>query len=493
MNKSLTYYLCTLLLGMCLANCGGNNEEVAGIDGSGAPIASSTGTIDGFGSVIVNGVRYDSSKARIRINNALGSEEDLHTGYRVKITGTKTDNDAGVADTIEFRPDLVGIITHIDLAKEQLRVLNQLIQITNATIFDAAITPNNLEGLTIGNQVLISGQINNEGIITATRVEPTQQHHQLNGVIRDLDQRFSTFIIRDVTVNYSAATLHDINNSQLTNGMRVSVSGTLDDTSTLQALDVSEVNDRFGSEIQKAEIEGFITRFVSHTDFDVDGIHCTTTNQTEYEQGTQGQLMLGATVEIKGRVNTQGVLVAREIEFERGYNNRIEGQVTSITLDTSGAIVTGTLQIGDTSIQTTNSTRYEDKSNSQVRRFNISSIQTGDFLQVSGFDNNGIFVATKIERKRFNSDEDTELTLEGTITNVGTNSFVIVGQEVIVTEQTEIHGASAESLTADEFLAIAQHLRVEVEVILRDGVFIASEIDIDEDATEEDDNEDEHD
>lgn len=484
MNKPLTHYLCALLLCIFLANCGGNNEETAGIDGSGAPVASSTGTIDGFGSVIVNGVRYDSSKARIHINNDLGSEEDLRTGYRVKITGSQTDNDAGIANTIEFRPDLVGIITHIDLAKEQLRILNQIIQITNATIFDAAITPNSLEGLTIGEQVLISGQTNNEGIITATRIEPTQQHHQLNGIISDLNENYSTFIIRDVIVNYSVATFSDIDDNQLANGVRVSVSGILDDTSILQAQHVRGVDDRFGNEIEKAEIEGFITRFVSYTNFDIDGINCTTTSQTEYEHGTQGQLTLGAAVEIKGNVNTQGVLVAREIEFERGYNNRIEGQVTSVTIDTSGAIVTGTLQIGNTSIQTTNSTRYEDKSNSQVRRFNISSIQTGDFLQVSGFNNNNTFIATKIERKRVNSNQDTQLTLEGTITNVGINSFVIVGQEAIVNEQTEFYGSSGESLTANEFFAIAVGLHVEVEGISKDGLFMVEEVKIEDLETE---------
>lgn len=468
-----------LPLSVYLVACGsGSNDEVAGIDGSGSPVASSTGTIDGFGSVIVNGVRYDSSKSTILINGQVGSEDDLRTGYRVTVIGTQ-ENDAGVADTIEFRPDVVGIITEIDLTKEQFVVLGQTVKVTNATLFDQAITPNTIEGLSVGERVLVSGKTDNSGVITASRIERTALLHQINGQVRELNDANSTFLIRDITVNYSSATFNIINDDQLTNGMRVSIRGTLSNSQLFMAQTITGIEDRFNEDVEKVELEGFITRFNSATDFAVDGVPCTTIPATTYEDGNPSELMLGVAVEVKGTVNATGTVVAKAIEFDRDDNSHIQGQVSSITLNTTGSIVTGTLQVGETTIQTTGSTRYEDKSDDQIRRFNLASIQVGNFVDVSGFNNNNVFIATKIERKRFSNDEDTEIKIEGLVTSVGIHSFTVLGNEIRTTESTEFHVDDA-ILTEAEFLLMALGQHVRVEGILRDGIFTATEVEIEE-------------
>src|SRR5262245_38792094 len=55
---------------LLLVACGA--DQVAGIQGSGAPVASgvtSVGTVTGFGSVFVDGVEYGTSSAQIRLDD----------------------------------------------------------------------------------------------------------------------------------------------------------------------------------------------------------------------------------------------------------------------------------------------------------------------------------------------------------------------------------------------------------------------------------------
>lgn len=480
MIKYLNPFFLVLPLSLCLIACGnGNNQETAGIDGSGSPVTSSTGTIDGFGSVIVNGVRYDSSQSAILINGQTGSEDDLRAGYKVRITGVQEDDDSGIAETIEFRPDLVGNITQIDIAKEQIIVLGQTIQITNTTIFDIAITPNNIEGLSVGERILISGQTDNNGVITATRIERSVQTHQINGFISHLNTASSRFMIRNITVDYSAAMFNDIEGNQLANGMHVSLLGSVNQAELFNAQYIKGIDESFGDNIEQAKVEGFITRFTSATDFDVDGITCTTTTQTNYDEGSQTKLALGAAVEITGSVNALGVLVAQKIEFDRTDNNHVEGQVTSVNLNTNGAVVTGTFNIGNTSIEATSSTRYEDKSDSEIKRFNLSFIQIGDFLDVSGYTRDTTFVATKIERKDFDDNQENTVEIEGVVTNVGIHSFVVLGQEIITNAETQFNSDDS-SLSEEEFLLSALNLHVEVKGTLDDGIFTAIEVEIEE-------------
>ena len=109
-----------------LIACGDSTSSTAGIDGSGQPVAvATTGTIDGFGSVIVNGTQFDSDRAQIFINNQPATENDLRAGYHVMVTGTISSDGKAVADKIEFTPNLVGSISAIDSNTKRITVLGQ--------------------------------------------------------------------------------------------------------------------------------------------------------------------------------------------------------------------------------------------------------------------------------------------------------------------------------------------------------------------------------
>jgi len=480
MNRFLNAgsYLAMLLLSIYLLGCGGSSNNVAGIDGSGSRVTSASGTVNGFGSVIVNGVRYHSEKTKFLVNGVIASEDSLRTGYQVHVTGTLNDDGTGTADTIEFNPNLIGAITSIDLQNDQLVLLEQTVQITNTTLFDAAINANDLSGLSIGTTILVSGQLNDEGLIAATRIELAQQTtYQVTGVISNLNVANATFTLNNLTINYSAAALNNIPSNQLQNGLTVNVAGTLDNN-IFKAKTISFKNINFSADVKTAEVEGFITRFASTTDFDVAGIVCSTTSATTYENGNSTTLALGSPLKVNGNVDSNGVLVAQKIEFRQKAINEIAGQVANRSTAIAGAIATGSFQISGTTIQTNNSTAYEDGSNDNLRRFNFSDIHNGDFLKVSGYTSQNTFIATKIERRILQT--NTELKYEGLITqvNIDANSVVVYGQTVYINTQTEIRGELGVSLTAAQFLAQAINLQVRVRGTTQNGVFTATQIEI---------------
>jgi len=467
---------------LVLTACGGGGNQTSGIDGSGAPqIASplgySSGSINGFGSVIVNGVRYQSDKAKILVNDEQSNENNLHAGYQVNLTSHTADDGSPVADTIEFHPNVMGSITSIDSNLQQFGVLGQTVQVNSETLFDAAIKPNYLDGLHIGNRVLVSGKVNAAGVITATRVELiATANHQAMGLVSNLSETTSSFTLGALGVDYSAANLNGFPNNRLANGLQIAVTGSLDNQGILQAKTIVNLSKAFDKNIKTAELEGFITRFASTTDFEVAGTKVTTNAQTTYENGSAAQVFAGAAVEIKGSVNTAGVVVAERIEFAKAIDNEIAGEVTQITTANTQGIATGTLQINGTTIQTTLRTAYEDKGKSLFKRFNFAAIQPGDFLKISGYNRDGTFIATKIERTDI--EVDTSLQYRGLVLSVNEHSFVIFGRTINTNNQTRFKAPHGEDLTEEEFYVRAPGKRVNVKGQLNGGLFTATEVEL---------------
>ena len=55
-----------------------------------------SGAISGFGSVIVNGVRYSTTGATVTIDDRPGTESELRAGQVVRVEGTGGDPDGAV-------------------------------------------------------------------------------------------------------------------------------------------------------------------------------------------------------------------------------------------------------------------------------------------------------------------------------------------------------------------------------------------------------------
>lgn len=485
MHRSIYLMGFIISLTLSLSGCGdSSSSQTAGIDGSGAPVATATttnGTIDGFGSVIVNGLRYNSDKAQVLINGETAMEDNLRVGYQVRITGIIAIDGSATADKIEFTPTLVGVIEQIDASNNTLVVLGQQVYITNNTLFDAAISPKNITGLAVGNKILVSGALAADGSVSATRIDFIGADQiQLTGFIHELNESNNTFKLNQQQVSFAAAQLTNIDNNRLQNGMLVTAAGVLDDNKQMQATRITQFNGHFPTAIKKVDVEGFVTRFISATDFDVAGTSITTNSQTRYDYGNVSYLKLGAKLVAKGKLDDSGKLVADNIEFEPRSNNKVSGTVTSLHTITNGDIAFGELTLDGTVIHTTFNTRYEDKGPSHIKRFNLSSIQVGDYLEVAGYSNVTEFIATKIERE--DKDEETfEREFEGRVFGVGANTFTILGQTIATDANTEFRAENGKTISAEMFFAQAMSKPVEVHGRRTGGVFLATRVELQED------------
>ena len=140
------------MLALSLSGCGGGggggggDNQVSGIDRGGITIAQ--GPINGFGSVIVNGVRYSTTGATITIDDQPGTESDLRVGQVVRVEGRLDAGGAtGTATRISYDDDVEGPIESIDVAAGTLVVLGQTVKVGASTSFDDRISPRSLEGL----------------------------------------------------------------------------------------------------------------------------------------------------------------------------------------------------------------------------------------------------------------------------------------------------------------------------------------------------------
>ena len=314
---------------LLMAGCGGGG---GGTTTAGAVAGSSaSGAITGFGSIIVNGVRFDDSAASIQDDDGVGMNSgDLKMGMVVRIKGGKK-NDDGVsirakADSIEVHSELQGPVDSIAAGLSSIVVLGQTVKISTSTFFDDGLTA---AALKTGDVVEVHGFVDPVAkTITATRIElkPNAKVFKLQGAISGLNA--TTFMIGAVTINYSTAVVPS--SLTLANGSVVRVRLAITPlTGTRTALKVQKF------EIEKedqneAEVEGIITAFTSTALFSVNGLPVNASGIV-----VPAGVKLGARVEVEGSI-VNGVLVAKKVELEEGENvAKFELHGTISLLDTT--------------------------------------------------------------------------------------------------------------------------------------------------------------
>lgn len=306
-----------------LAACG-TGPRTAGIDRGGvaAPVAVE-GPITGFGSIYVNGNRFDITSAQITANGAVVTEADLSLGEVVNVFGTRAaDSAEGTADAVVFEAHVLGPVSAVDAAADTLTVLGQTVVATGDTFIEAEGAPIALATLAPGDVVEISGYTGAGGIIVATRIEREDgDEYRVRGRATGVDTAAATFAINDLVLDYGTAFL---------------VEG-FPDGRPREGDDVIAVGDAFGPAgeflveqlrlredlarregNEENEIEGLVTRFVSATDFDVAGRSVTTTGTTAYEGGDAGDLALNVKIQVEGARDDSGVIVADKVEIKDG-------------------------------------------------------------------------------------------------------------------------------------------------------------------------------
>lgn len=305
----------SLLLIASLSACGGG-----GSSSTGTPTATTTaGPITGFGSVIVNGVRYSETSATVDSDDdASYARANLQLGMVVEIDGdVNSDGVTGKARTIRARSETEGTITAINTGAKTFMVLDQTITVNAKTVFPGGtVQPSQFSDLLVNDKVEIHGLRTDATHITATHIERKAigLTNKIRGTVSALDSTAKTFRLNGtLTVNYTGIPLP----AGVQNGSFVKVIATTDPVANvLQATRITvsgrESNESHASG-HHSEIKGAVTTFTSISDFIINGVKVDASGARLPPAHT---IAAGDFLEAKGSFNSAGILVATRVKWE---------------------------------------------------------------------------------------------------------------------------------------------------------------------------------
>ena len=426
-----------------------NPPPTGGITGTG--VAITIGTVSGFGSVIVNGTRYDTASANFTIDGQSGSQSDLAVGDVVLVKGTVANDSMGaVAETVEFDDNVEGPVTSVDVATGSFVVLGQIVFTDDETSIDDSC-PSPLSELLNVAAVEVSGPVMADGSITATRIEckSVPGEMEVTGTVTATPTA-TTFEINALTVDFSSVImLEDFPGGRTVEvGDLAEAKGTsLGANNELIANTVEYKGARLdGVEGDHVEIEGFITDFVDSGNFSVSGIPVTTDQNTVFEGGVAGDLGQNLKVEVEGLYDAANVLNATKVEIKLAKSVRITALVDSTA---AGASPPSLVMLGITIEVNANTTRFEDKTGVEDT-FTIGLLNAGDYVEVRGQEippGSGIVFATILER----DDARAETILRGFLESEA--PLTILGVTINTNGATEFRDANGTLLGSEsEFL-----------------------------------------
>jgi hypothetical protein len=453
---------------------GGNNTD----DGTATTTTTvvSEGVITGFGSVYVNGQRYRSENAEIAVGNSPAADEaQLKVGMVVTVAASASDDGEDPdAQQIRYEEHLQGPVSFIDREAEQIEVLGQTILFDDLTEFDET----DIETLSVGDFIEVSGYINDEGNFYATLVELETEETEikLKGEIANLDTDAQTFSLAELTIDYSAAEYEDMTADDLADGLFVKVEGDDFDGDTLtltaSSIENKEEND-IDNDAEEVTIAGIVKDYDSESGvFSVNRYEFTLNDDTEFDDGSLDTLANGVIVKVEGRFESEQ-LIADEIEFKAtDARSKTEGQVTDLNADNE------TFIIDNTTFSVTPETQYEDESDLDERSFTFDDIAVNDWLKViSRQDDQGNTIALKVKRI---DQEDREGEVKGRVSDVSAEGMTIANVAVAFNENTEFEGED-DSISIERFIELVQSnpaVIVEVEGEYDGDTLIAAKVEV---------------
>lgn len=294
---------------LAVSSCGSDpNELTAGIEGSGIhqnTAITSAGAVTELGSIFVNGVRFDLAGATITLDGQPANESDLDVGSLVIVEGTlNAGGTTGRALRVTAGTAVAGPIDSIDIAREGFTVLGQNVEVDSATVFEQGTDGLPLGGLNVGSDVEVAGFADSAGTIRARRVVQRSAGRPLllTGYVSALDAANYRFAINGATVDYSGATLTGLSGG-LSDGAAVRVTAaTVAADGAIAADEVAYRDLRMPGDVgDGAVLQGWVTRYASATDFDIDGRRVTAS-----DAGTN--VALDSFVAVRGAISENGVV-----------------------------------------------------------------------------------------------------------------------------------------------------------------------------------------
>jgi len=386
-----------------LASCGGGT--------GGAGVTGSFGTITAFGSVFVNGVEFSTSGATIVLDDNPATESNLRVGMVVTVSGPRSGS--GSATRIEVDDAVKGFV-EAKLDANHWTVMGQTVLVDDQTRFENNVQPG------VGDFAEVHGLVVASGTISGSFIEKKNASFppfEVKGLVKNHNDAAKTFDIGALTVNYNSATIRDMPNpaGNAWNGLLVEAKGnTCATTPVCGTLTANKVEPN-GPQMQDAdefEIEGFVTKINSPTDFVVGNQRVVTTASTLFEGGVAGDIAIGVKLEVEG-VLAGGVLTASKVEFRDSI--KIEADI-----DTVGASSLTLRGLPGITVTVNSLTQFEGSVSG------LNNLVAGDHVRIRGrASGSNTVIATEVEKRS----PDARVELQGpiqSITGASPNQIVTI-------------------------------------------------------------------
>jgi hypothetical protein len=341
-RSSWRHWLLAAATALLAAGCGGGGTSGSG--GTGAVEGLSVGTVTGFGSIIVDGVRYDDRSTRVSLDTESGAPDavsgspEIKLGQHVEVRFNGGES-ASSASGLRISPEVVGVVSAVS---PDLVVAGQVVKVNT----DAAAGPVTVfEGyasaadILVGDRIEVHAIVLADGTVQATRIERKPKIEpwlRVTGTIAALASDGSSFQLGTLTVNVASTTRIVPAGAVLANGQRVVVwSDTAISAGSITAKFV-RVKRHSGDAAFDARVSGPITDCSApcEANFKVGGI-TVNASSAEFAGGTKADLANGKWVHLRGTLDpVANTLTASRVVFHRKGGDddrnevRLKGAIT---------------------------------------------------------------------------------------------------------------------------------------------------------------------
>ena len=401
-----------LLSSALLASCGSGGGSAAiaiinaGIGGTGIVF----GTITGFGSVWVNGRRFEIDDSEIIVDGESGTAAELAMGMVVRLD-VETDNGmfAGAAKKLVFDDAIQGplngaptVVGGSGGSAKRFTILEQNISIdASRTLFNGT----SFAAIDDGDVVEVSGFRTSATEIVATWVRKIDDTPpidvELRGIIEDLT--VDDFRINGVKINYDTAIEINVEGGLLEEGMLVEIEGLFVSHTEVDALEIEQEDENFGDDGDDISLHGIVSGYdpagVGLADFLVNGQRVDASTAEFEPENLESLMQNGLEVEVEGEI-VGGILVAEELELREG-DSEVRATVFDKDIDT-GTFIIEYPGVGMVTVATSGLTVFEDESATPIPGYSFQELVTGHFVEVEGIEVNDTLSAQIVKRREPN-------------------------------------------------------------------------------------------
>jgi len=265
-----------------------------------------------------------------------GNEDDLRVGEQVNLIATVIDSDLESPyypiETIRVELaneiSLEGIVSSI--TDKSFTLFGQEFFVDEYTLYEddseQGLRHFNFSGIAINDKLAVDAYETN-GLLISRKIEREEtgaselDSYDINGLVDSIDTDNLRFSVKGITVLTNGDTQYENAQGQSLNqddfflsvvkGDEVEVEVTSTANGWL-ALDI-EIDGK--EKDDDVELLGIVDTFTNIFNFTVNGHQVITNRQTDFENGSASDLVKHALIKVEGKINTDGALVAEEIEF----------------------------------------------------------------------------------------------------------------------------------------------------------------------------------